>query len=330
LHLAEAHNEVTAEACFRRAIDIARSQHSRAWELRATLSLARLWDRQGRGQDAFTSLSGAFAVFSEGLQMPDLRDAAALLKEFGNERMRDDIAAGVKYVRSCIPPPISSAHGPVAVDWRYVPSSTLGGDTMGYHWVDEEHLAFYLIDVTGHGIDSALLAVTITNVIRSGSLAGGDLRQPDQVLAALNRAFQGARHGQKYFTIWYGVFHATTRTLTYASGGHPPAVVLAPGEAQPRLLPATGPVMGIAPGMQYPATTSAIPPGARLFIFSDGVFEIRRDKRTIWNLTDCVAHLATLVRHEENVLDALLAHVRELRGSPQLDDDLSIIEARLG
>ncbi len=182
LHLAETHDEVAAEACFRRAIDIARRQQSRAWELRASVSLARLRHKQGRGHEAFTLLTAAFDVFTEGLQTPDLLDAADLLKELGHERMRDDIEAGIKYVRGCIPPPISAADSPVAVDWRYIPSSTLGGDTIGYHWVDQDHLALYLIDVTGHGLDSALMAVAIVNVIRSGFVAGADLRQPDRVL----------------------------------------------------------------------------------------------------------------------------------------------------
>jgi predicted ATPase len=329
LYLAEAGDETRAETCFRQAISLARSQQSRAWELRATTSLARLRYRQDRGHEAFTTLTAAFGYFTEGLHTPDLIAAAALLKELGNDRMRDDIAAGIKYVRGCIPPPIPPTDGPVAVDWRYIPSSTLGGDTIGYHWVDETHLAFYLIDVTGHGLDSALLAVTITNVIRSGSVAGVDLRQPEQVLAALNHAFQGAQHGHKYFTIWYGVYRTTSRTLTYASGGHPAAVVIAPDGAPPLTMPATGPVLGIAPGIHFPAVTLALPAGARLFLFSDGVFEIRRDKRAIWNLADCIAHLAILSQREENVMDALLAYVRELRGSIQLDDDFSIIEALL-
>jgi serine phosphatase RsbU (regulator of sigma subunit) len=325
LHFAETNDEVAAEACFSRALEIARSQRSRAWELRATVSFARLWSRKGRRHEAFTVLTNSFGAFTEGLALPDLLDAAALLKELGNERMRDDIAAGIKYVRGCIPPPLEGA---VAVDWRYVPSSTLGGDTIGYHWVDGEHLAFYLIDVTGHGLDSALLAVTITNVIRSGSLAGADLREPQQVLVALNQAFQGAQHGHKYFTIWYGVYHTTRRTLSYASGGHPAAVVIVPDEPQPLLFPATGPVMGISPVMRFSAATTPLPPGSRLFIFSDGVFEIRREKRTVWDLTACIAHLAELSRREGNVMDALLTQGRELRGSAQLDDDFSIIEAR--
>jgi serine phosphatase RsbU (regulator of sigma subunit) len=326
LLLAEANDEAAAEESFRRALETARSQKSRAWELRATLSLARLWRQQGRRHEAFTALTTAFDSFTEGHAAPDLMDAAALLKDLGNERMRDDVAAGIKYVRGCIPPPME---GPVAVDWRYIPSSTLGGDTIGYHWVDEGHLAFYLIDVTGHGLDSALLAVTITNVIRSGSLSGADMRRPEQVLATLNKAFQGHQHGYKYFTIWYGVYHAPSHTLTYASGGHPAAIVVVPGEPKPRVFPATGPVMGALREAQFSAEASSLSPGARLLIFSDGVFEIRRDKRAVWDLSACIAHLTAIAHRQENVMDSLLAHVRELRGASQLDDDFSIIEARL-
>ena len=76
--------------------------------------------------------------------------------------------------------------------------------------MDEDHLALYLIDVTGHGLDSALLSVTISNVIRAGSLPGADMRRPDQVLARLNETFQGQQHGYKFFTIWYGVYRAAS------------------------------------------------------------------------------------------------------------------------
>jgi predicted ATPase len=325
LRLAEENDEGAAEECFRRALEIARGQRSLAWELRATISLARLWHSQGRRHDAFTALTAAFGSFTEGFKTPDLVEAAALLKELGNERMHDDVAAGIKYVRGCIPPPMN---GPVFVDWRYIPSSTLGGDTIGYHWVDEEHLAFYLIDVTGHGLDSALLAVTITNVIRSGSLPGADMRHPDQVLNTLNKAFQGSQHGYKFFTIWYGVYHQPSRTLTYASGGHPSAIVIAPGILQPLEFPATGPVMGALPEAQFSAKASPLPPGSRLLIFSDGVFEIRRDKSAVWDLAACIAHLEAISHCEENLMDSLIARARELRGSSQLDDDFSIIEAR--
>jgi serine phosphatase RsbU (regulator of sigma subunit) len=220
LALAESDDQAAAEDYFHQAIETARGQESRALELRATTSVARLWCRQGRGkQAAAAAMTSVHGHFTEGFATPDLVEAAALLKELSDDRMREDFAAGVKYVRDCIPPPME---GKVAVDWRYIPSSTLGGDTIGYHWIDDDHLALYLIDVTGHGLDSALLSVSISNVIRAGSLGGADMRRPDQVLAILNQSFQGQQHGQKFFTIWYGVYSPASRTLTFASGGHCP------------------------------------------------------------------------------------------------------------
>jgi class 3 adenylate cyclase/predicted ATPase len=68
------------EVCFRQAIDTARRQQSRAWELRATTSLARLWQRQGRRDEARDAVSAVYDEYTEGFTTPDLVDAAALLK----------------------------------------------------------------------------------------------------------------------------------------------------------------------------------------------------------------------------------------------------------
>jgi predicted ATPase/energy-coupling factor transporter ATP-binding protein EcfA2 len=327
LTLADSGDQSAAEKCFRLAIEIAQRQHSKAWELRATTSLARLWKKRGRREDAIRILSAARGLFAEGFTMPDLADARSLLENLEDERMRAEFAAGVRYVRGCIPPPMI---GSVSVDWRYLPASHLGGDTIGYHWVDSDHLAFYLIDVTGHGLDAALLSVSLANVIRAGALPGVDMRRPDAVLAKLNDAFQSEQHGERFFTIWYGVYRCANRMVTWAGGGHPPAVVLVPGEPQPLLLRSSGIMLGVLRAANFPAQSCQIPEGARLLIFSDGVFEIFRDGQAAWNLDACIAYLATLAGRRDTVMDELLEQVYELHGSPRLDDDFSIIEAKFG
>jgi predicted ATPase len=83
LLLVESDNQAAAEDCFRQAIETARRQQSRAWELRATMSLARLWQRQGRRDDAHTALAAVYGTFTEGFTTPDLVDAAALLQNAG-------------------------------------------------------------------------------------------------------------------------------------------------------------------------------------------------------------------------------------------------------
>ena len=74
-------NEVLAEQCFTRAIATAQKQQAKSWELRATLSLARLWLEQGKCQEAATILTNIYDWFTEGFDSLDLRHAKQLLKE---------------------------------------------------------------------------------------------------------------------------------------------------------------------------------------------------------------------------------------------------------
>jgi adenylate cyclase len=69
-----------AETSFKRAIDVAHKQVARLWELRATVSLARLWEAQGRAAQAYARLSEIYAWFTEGMDLPDLAEARALLE----------------------------------------------------------------------------------------------------------------------------------------------------------------------------------------------------------------------------------------------------------
>jgi predicted ATPase len=80
LLLAESRDQFAAvEECFGQAIETARRQQSRAWELRATMSLARLWQRQGRRDEARAALAAIHGTYTEGFTTPDLVDATVLL-----------------------------------------------------------------------------------------------------------------------------------------------------------------------------------------------------------------------------------------------------------
>jgi predicted ATPase len=70
-----------AQDCFERAIEIARKWSAKSWELRATMSLARLLERQGRRDDARMMLAEIYNWFTEGFDTADLKDARALLDE---------------------------------------------------------------------------------------------------------------------------------------------------------------------------------------------------------------------------------------------------------
>jgi len=73
--------QAEAEACFLKAIEISRKQHAKSLELRATVSLARLWQRQGKKAEAHRILSEVYNWFTEGFDTKDLQEAKVLIEE---------------------------------------------------------------------------------------------------------------------------------------------------------------------------------------------------------------------------------------------------------
>ena len=79
LLLMKSEAELEAEDCFHHAIEVARQQQARSWELRATMSLCRLWQKQGKQESARQALAETYDWFTEGFDTPDLREAKATL-----------------------------------------------------------------------------------------------------------------------------------------------------------------------------------------------------------------------------------------------------------
>jgi phosphoserine phosphatase RsbU/P len=232
-------------------------------------------------------------------------------------------AAG--YVTSLLPSPIGE--GAVHTSWRFFPSAQLGGDCFGYHWLDEDNFAVYLLDVCGHGVGSALLSVSVLNVLRSQSLPGVDFSAPEQVLAGLNESFQMQHHNNLYFTMWYGVYNRPGRRLTYANGGHPPSLLLGPDGSAIELM-ASNFVIGAFPQVSYSARSVELDLPADLYVFSDGVYEVEDAEGTMWTLQELERFLCG-TRGAEAQIDQLYQTLQQRRGREILDDDFSMVKVAL-
>ncbi|HKI21284.1 MAG TPA: SpoIIE family protein phosphatase [Isosphaeraceae bacterium] len=244
-------------------------------------------------------------------------------------RLANEMRQAEHYVRSLLPEKLKK--GPIRTEWRFIPSAELGGDSFGYHWLDDDHFAFYLLDVSGHGVGSALLSVSAMNALRSQALPQTDFRLPGRVLGALNNAFQMDQQNGLFFTIWYGVYHKPTRRIDYAGGGHPPGLLFnGPSSEQVKLeiLEANGPMIGAVPDIEYQASRISLDSFARLYIYSDGAYEIERTDKTMWPFSEFLdfmnqgAHSAG----SDSQMDHLIAHDRKLQGREEFVDDFSIVE----
>lgn len=273
---------------------------------------------------------------SRGYRMELERNAAFEALRESEAHLKSEINRAANYVRSLLDPPLD---GSVRVDWRFVPCESLGGDVFGYHWIDDDHLAMYVLDVSGHGVGPALMGVSAMNLIRSGSLEPEQVLDPTRVLQALNAAFQMSRHDGMYFTVWYGVYDRRTRELRWAGGGHPPSYLMRGGAS--RRLESTTYMACIADEYDAPTERVTIEPGDRLYLFSDGVYELHTKDGDIWGLEKFEALLSA--SPADSTLDAVVAETRRVvlegrgiapdsvpadGGAVTWDDDFSLIEFR--
>jgi len=250
--------------------------------------------------------------------------------QLSQQMISAQLADAASYVRSQLPTNLSNS---VQTDWRYLPSSALGGDALDFFWIDKDHLVVFLLDVVGHGVGPALLATSILHLLRQGALKDGDPLDPVSVLSALNRSFQMDEHGDKVFSIWYGVFDRVSGIIHYASAGHPPALLISPkagGLPQVAWLRGKGLWIGATSGDTFEGGTAVVAQDAELYVFSDGLFELSTTEGAMLGLEGFGELVANLSTDGGAGLEGILVEVRRVHGSDYFEDDASILKIHFG
>jgi serine phosphatase RsbU (regulator of sigma subunit) len=245
--------------------------------------------------------------------------------------LNQELAEAAEYVRSILPDPIS--HGEIRINWKFVPSTSLGGDAFGYYWLDEDHFVISLIDVSGHGVGAALLSASVMNALRSQSLPDTDFKDPEQVLVSLNVAFPGEENNDMFFTIWYGVYKKSTRELTYASGGHPPALLIsdtALNDSKAAPLRTPNNVIGAMPDVTYKKNKHLVGEQTTLYIFSDGVYELEKSDGSMWQFNEFTDFMNNIKSGAQSRLDRLHKHAANINSLDNFEDDFTILEVAFG
>lgn len=270
----------------------------------------------------------------------NLAQRNALLHE-ANERMRRDLELAANVQRALLP------HGPrefggVRFAWAYEPCEHLAGDIFNVFPLDQEHVAFYLLDVSGHGVPAALLSVTLSRVLSpvpGGSSivqrpkgSGGEPQleptPPAEVLRLLNQRFPMEGPLLQYFTLVYGVLHLRTREVCFASAAHPGPVHLRAGH-EPKVLTVPSYAIGWDAITTFEETRVHLGAGDRFVLYSDGLIEAMQGRVQFGS-----ARLSGAI-HERRTMalgDALCGVVDEVRTyrGDRFDDDVSILALEVG
>lgn len=201
-------------------------------------------------------------------------EGANLLIAKSNERMKQDLVAAARLQVSLLPtkaPIIPEAR----FAWTYRPLDELAGDCLHVFPLDEEHMGFYVLDVSGHGTPAALLSVTLSHSLAPGTDGGllvedGKVVSPPEVLARLNRKFPIDLENPQYFTIFYGTLNRRTLELNYSIAAHPQLAYISSSKP-PEFLPGTGYPIGMLEDAEFENITLQLSKGDRLYIYTDGL-----------------------------------------------------------
>ncbi|MFZ5569676.1 MAG: SpoIIE family protein phosphatase [Thermodesulfobacteriota bacterium] len=196
------------------------------------------------------------------------------LELIAKQRQLDsDLEAAAGIQRSLLPVRLPKlAHFDFA--WCFEPCKSIGGDIFNVMFLSETRVAVFMIDVCGHGVSAALVAVAVSQFFqnRNPFIANRmGVIPPDQVLNRLNRTFPFSRF-DTFFTIVYLVINLTEASVEYSCAGHPPPILLRQdGDMTP--LAAKGPVIGSDVAISYPREKIWLNPGEKLILYTDGILE---------------------------------------------------------
>ncbi|HEX2475170.1 MAG TPA: SpoIIE family protein phosphatase [Lacipirellulaceae bacterium] len=252
-----------------------------------------------------------------------------------NGRMSRDLKAAAKIQETFLPRNVPRIPG-TDFAWTYHPCDELGGDGLNVIPLGDGKVGFYILDVSGHGVASALLSVTLSRLlsppsepssilIRNGDDSDRfDIIPPAEVAATLNRLFPFDSATKQFATMIYGILNAASGEFRYVSAGHPGPVHL-PCGADPVMLECQGFPIGMTDDA-YEECSVRLGTGDRLYLYTDGIPEAM-DPAGMQFGDARLLEAISKARSEplQQGIDSLLAKIARWHGSERPHDDISIV-----
>lgn len=252
-----------------------------------------------------------------------------------NQQMKGDLQSAAKVQRALLPSALPEIPG-IKFSWAFRPCADLAGDSLNVFQLDDDHIGFYLLDVSGHGVRAALLSVTLSrlltplpdqpSLLMRRDRASGRLvpTGPAKIALALNRRFQLDLDTWQYFTLFYGLLNVKSHMLRYISCGQPGPLYV-PRDGLPRDLHEPIFAIGWVPNPNYVERRLQLRPGDRLHLYSDGIGETMNADRELFGhqrVMQTVGQSRALPLKKS--LEQVLAVAEAFSGRP-FEDDVSAL-----
>lgn len=252
-----------------------------------------------------------------------LERESAVLKQ-----LRGDLSAAETLQRALLPDTKAMPHGTDVLHY-FRGAHGVAGDGYNIINLSPSTVAFYLLDVSGHGVRAAMISFYATQLLTNVSRLcpeSGRAPDPSQVAANLNDRFLKEFDGSDYLTMVYGIVNLDTGVGSFCQAGHPNPFILDPGSDAPQLLGKNGFPIGLLEHAKFESIAFEIRPGQRLVLTSDGLFSCRMKsgvemrQRHVAGLLNLIASAPPAQQQSKLAfsLDSFLA-------SRTVEDDVSVL-----
>ena len=254
-----------------------------------------------------------------------------------NRKLQQNMESAVQIQLSLLPPK-SYRIGDFQFDWFFKPSEMLGGDMLHVYKLSETKAACYVLDVSGHGTQAALLSVTIRNQLTLNasdlptaqnyggliSLASSD-HNPLAIIEELaNHYTDLLEKTGHFFTIVYGVLDITTGTFDYVSAGHYSPILVARDNSTV-VHDSGGAPIGMFRGLVYEQQRLQLQQGDRLYLFSDGLVEQADSSGEQFGVDRLIQSLKTESADKDR-FGTLINTLESWANTSLFNDDIALVE----
>jgi len=215
-------------------------------------------------RNAEGKIIAAVEVLRETTQLKQLNQKLQLQ----NDKLKDELEMARKLQTSLLPEPPEDDR--FDFSFLYLPCEALGGDFLDIFRIDRSHMGLYLADVSGHGVPASLLTVFLRSSLNK------KLVSPAKALEELYYEFNGSKLDENlYITLFYAIIDLEKKTMLYSNAGLNVSPVIY-NSTRFDLLRLPGiPISNWMEKPEYSDGTARLETGDRLFLYSDGILELR-------------------------------------------------------
>lgn len=238
------------------------------------------------------------------------------------KRLDEDLKVAAGIQQSLLPQRLPQIEN-VEIAWEFLPCELIGGDILNVFLLDENHIGCYVLDVSGHGVPSALVTVSVSQALRP-SLPFAAVVPPREICTALDCEYPFERF-TNFFTIVYMVINFREGYCVYTNAGHPPPV-LVHRDGSIELLSKGGPVIGLGGMLAFEEERKELQKGDKIILYTDGVLEHRNSQGEFYGKERLYAKLKELKdRPTGEILAEVVKSFTEFGHDEKLRDDVTLL-----